>query len=223
MTPDELENKISGGCKQLRQIADDEQLRQFAWLLTELARWSVSVNLTAIRDIDDMISGHLLDSLSARPFLQGSSIVDIGTGAGFPGLPLAIAEPDRAFTLLDSNGKKISFVQHVVTKLGLGNVSPVKVRAEEYAPGNSFDTVIARALASVPKIIELGGHLAGEKGVLLALKGKYPAEELEQLERLPERWVWKTEEVSIPGLPQHSRHIIRLKKKAERREASQAL
>lgn len=222
VTPDELEKQIADGCKQLRQRADEQQLRQYGWLLTELGRWSARVNLTAIRDIDDMISGHLLDSLSARPFLQGSTIVDIGTGAGFPGLPLAIAEPDKAFTLLDSNGKKIRFVQHVVTKLGLGNVSPVKVRAEEYAPGNSFDTVIARALASVPKIIELGGHLAGEKGVLLALKGKYPAEELEQLERLPERWVWKTEEVSIPGLPQHSRHIIRLKKRAERREAPQA-
>ena len=100
-----------------------------------------------------------------------------------------------------------------MTKLGLGNVAPVKARSEDYEPDDPFDTVIARALASIPKIIGLGGHLAGEKGVLLALKGRYPAEELEQLEHLPERWAWKTEEVSIPGLPEHSRHIIRLIKK----------
>jgi 16S rRNA (guanine527-N7)-methyltransferase len=210
VTPDELRQKISDGCKALGQDASDEQLRQFAWLLTELEHWSRRVNLTAIRDIGDMIAGHLLDSLAVRPFLQGSTVIDIGTGAGFPGLPLAIAEPGRLFTLLDSNGKKIGFVQHVVTTLGLGNVTPVKSRSEDYAPDKRFDTVIARALATIPKIIGIGGHLAREKGVLLALKGKYPAEELVQLEYLRDRWAWKSEEVSIPGLPEHSRHIIRL-------------
>ena len=213
MTPDELRQKISDGCKALGQDASDEQLRQFAWLLTDLERWGRRVNLTAIRDIGDMIAGHLLDSLAVRPFLQGSTVIDIGTGAGFPGLPLAIAEPGRSFTLLDSNGKKISFVQHIVTKLGLGNVTAVKARSEDYAPDERFDTVIARALATIPKIIGLGGHLASEKGVLLALKGKYPADELEQLVHLPEQWAWKSEEVSIPGLPEHSRHIIRLTRK----------
>ena len=213
MTPEELRQKISEGCKALGQEAGDEQVRQFALLLTELEHWSGRVNLTAIRDIGDMISGHLLDSLSVRPFVLGSTVIDIGTGAGFPGLPLAIAEPDRSFTLLDSNGKKIGFVQHIVTKLGLDNVTPVKARSEDYVPDDLFDTVIARAVATIPKIIEIGGHLAAEKGVLLALKGRYPAEELEQLEHLPERWAWKIEEVSIPGLPEHSRHIIRLTKK----------
>ena len=106
MTPDELRQKIRDGCKALGQDVSDEQVCQFARLLTELERWSNRINLTAIRDIDGMISGHLLDSLAVRPFLQGSTVIDIGTGAGFPGLPLAIAEPDRSFTLLDSNGKK---------------------------------------------------------------------------------------------------------------------
>jgi 16S rRNA (guanine527-N7)-methyltransferase len=213
VTPDELRQKIRDGCKALGQDASDEQVRQFAWLLTELEHWGRRVNLTAIRDIGDMVAGHLLDSLAVRPFLQGSTVIDIGTGAGFPGLPLAIAEPGRSFTLLDSNGKKIRFVQHIVTKLGLDNVTPVKARSEDYAPDDRFDTVIARALATIPKIIGIGGHLASEKGVLLALKGKYPAEELEQLHQLPEQWIWKSEEVSIPGLPEHSRHIIRLTRK----------
>lgn len=212
MLSEELTKKISDGCKALGQIISDDQARQLALLLAELERWSARVNLTAIRDIDDMVSGHVLDSLAVRPFLQGSTVIDIGTGAGFPGLPLAIAEPDRTFTLLDSNGKKIAFVQHIVTKLALTNVTPVKARAEESAGGDEFDTVVARALASIPKIIELGGHLMGKKGVLLALKGKYPAEELEQLEHLPDRWAWKSEELLVPGLPLHSRHIIRLTK-----------
>ncbi len=211
MKPDELTQEISAGCEQLDQTVSDQQVAQFALLLTELERWGARVNLTAIRDIGEMISGHLLDSLAVRPFLHGTNIIDIGTGAGFPGLPLAIAEPKLAFTLLDSNGKKIGFVQHVVTTLGLANVTPVKARSENYAPVKLFDTGIARALASIPKIIELGGHLLDEKGVLLALKGKYPAAELEHV---PERWSWESEEVHVPGLPQHSRHIIRLSEKS---------
>lgn len=213
MRPDELTQEISAGCKQLGQAISDRQARQYALLLTELERWNARVNLTAIRDIAAMVSGHLLDSLAARPFLRGTAVIDIGTGAGFPGLPLAIAEPDRSFTLLDSNGKKIGFVRHAVNLLGLKNVTAVKARAEDYAPDDVFDTVTARALATVPKILELGGHLAGEKGVLLALKGRYPAAELEQTEQLPEDWAWKTDEVSVPGLPQHSRHIISLTKR----------
>lgn len=210
MTRDELRKKISAGCDELGQRTDAGQADQFATLLTELEHWSARVNLTAIRSIDKMISGHLLDSLAVRPFLQGNSIIDIGTGAGFPGLPLAIAEPERSFVLLDSNGKKIRFVQHIVSKLGLGNVRAVKARAEDYAAGETFDTVIARALATIPRIIELGGHLAGRKGVLLALKGRHPAAELEQVEKLLDPWNWKIDEISIPGLEQHSRHIVRL-------------
>jgi 16S rRNA (guanine527-N7)-methyltransferase len=210
VTQDDLKERIDEGCKKLTQQASAEQVQQYATLLTELERWGARVNLTAIRGVRDMIGAHLLDSLAVRPFLHGSNIIDIGTGAGFPGLPLAIAEPDRAFTLLDSNGKKIGFVQHIVTTLGLENVTPVKSRSEDYVSARPFDTVIARALASTPKLIELGGHLLGEKGVLLALKGKYPAEELEQVKNLPDRWSWETEKISIPGLTQHSRHIIRL-------------
>lgn len=212
MTRDKLKEKLADGCRKLDQQADAEQLRKYMALLTELERWSARVNLTAIRDIEQMISGHLLDSLAVRPFLRGPRLIDIGTGAGFPGLPLAIAEPTLGFTLLDSNGKKIRFVQHIVTMLGLENVTVVKARAENFVSADPFDTVIARALANIPKIIELGGHLLGEKGVLLALKGRYPAEELEHVVKLPDRWSFESEEISIPGLPQHSRHIIRLSK-----------
>lgn len=215
MTPEQLAQSIKDGCDAIAQEIDDDQLRKFVELLTELERWGAKVNLTAIRDIREMVGAHLLDSLAVGPFLRGNSAIDIGTGAGFPGLPLAIAHPRRSFALLDSNGKKINFVRHIVSRLGLGNVTAIKSRAQDYAPGHTFDTVIARALARIPKIIELGGHLAGEKSVLLALKGRYPAEELEQTKTMPEHWDFSVEKISIPGLENHSRHIVSLERRAQ--------
>jgi len=168
-------------------------------------RWNQRVNLTAIRDPDEMITGHLLDSLSVRPLLQGNDILDVGTGAGFPGLPLAIVEPQREFHLIDSNNKKIMFVQHIAGLLGLDNVTAAKARSEDYAPGYRFDTVIARALAALPKLVEIAGHHVREDGVFVALKGRYPAEELEEV---PEPWDYKVTELNVPGLKAGSRHAV---------------
>lgn len=213
MSPDQLAQAIADGCAELGQQPDVEQQQKYARLLLELERWGAKVNLTAIRNLDEMVSGHLLDSLAVRPQLHGSEIIDIGTGAGFPGLPLAIAEPAKHFVLLDSNGKKIAFVQHMVTLLGLKNVTATRSRAENYAPGRTFDTVIARALATIPRIIDVGGHLVGEKGIVLALKGKYPAAELEQTQALPDQWQATVDEIEVPGLEQHARHVVRLERK----------
>jgi 16S rRNA (guanine527-N7)-methyltransferase len=138
-------------------------------------------------------------------------VLDVGTGAGFPGLPLAIAEPSLHFTLLDSNNKKIMFVRHVAALLGLDNVEAVKGRGEDYAPGQRFDTVIARALAALPRLVEIAGHHVGEGGVFVALKGRYPAEELEQLNNTP--WDHVVTELHVPGLEQGSRHAVLLRKK----------
>jgi len=181
----------------------------YATLLGELERWNRKVNLTAIRDPQEMITGHLLDSLVARPFLEGARVLDVGTGAGFPGLPLAIVEPQREFILVDSNNKKIQFVQHVAGLLGLDNVTAVKARTEDYAPGDRFDTVIARAVAALPRLLEIAGHHVGEDGVFVALKGRQLAEELEQI---PVGWDYTVTELSVPGLESGSRHAVLMRR-----------
>ena len=182
---------------------------QFDVLLDELDRWNRKVNLTAIRDRSEMVTAHIVDSLVARPFLEGETILDVGTGPGFPGLPLAIVEPEREFTLLDSNNKKIMFVQHVAGLLGLANVRAVKGRGEDYAPGHRFDTVIARALAALPRLVEIAGHHVREDGVFVALKGRYPTEELEELTA---PWSYEVEELDVPGLESGSRHAVLLRR-----------
>lgn len=210
MNHGELAAKITTGTAALDQVLPAGAADKLATLLEELARWGQRVNLTAIRNIRDMVSAHVLDSLSVRPYLLGQTVLDVGTGAGFPGLPLAIVEPERRFELLDSNGKKIAFVQHMVGKLGLHNVTAIKVRAEDYAPDKRFDTVIARALTAIPRFIEISGHSLREDGALLALKGKYPAKELDEL---PADWKYDVIKLRVPGMEQHSRHLFVLKRR----------
>jgi 16S rRNA (guanine527-N7)-methyltransferase len=185
------------------------EARRFATLLSELERWNRKVNLTGVRDPAQMIAAHLLDSLVVRDLLHGVAVLDVGTGGGFPGLPLAIAEPDRDFHLLDSHGRKVQFVQHAAGLLGLRNVTPVHARAEDYAPGHRFDTVIARAVANVPRLLDIAGHHVGEDGVFVALKGRHPAEELEGL---PPEWGYDVVELEVPGLAAGSRHAVVLRR-----------
>ena len=203
-----MTKQIEHALAQLGQDLPQAAAGQFATLLDELGRWNQRVNLTAIRDRDEMVTGHLLDSLVVRPLLHGKRILDVGTGAGFPGLPLAICEPDRDFVLLDSNNKKIMFVQHVATLLGLSNVTACKARTQDYAPAERFDTVIARAVGPLARLVEMAGHHVGEDGVFVALKGRYPAEELQEL---PQRWTSVVQELAVPGLEAGSRHAVTLR------------
>jgi len=174
---------------------DAARLRQ---LLEELARWNNRFNLTGITDLESMVTHHLLDSLAVHRYLHGQSIADVGTGAGFPGLPLALVNPERRFTLIDSNGKKIRFVSHAVRTLGLMNVEPLQARVETLRPERPFDTVLARAFAPLPQLLEAVAPLCGSSTRVLAMKGKWPQSELEAL---PPLWrVAESHTLSVPGL-----------------------
>ena len=158
------------------------QLDQLLDFLALLIKWNKAYNLTAIRQPEEMARLHILDCLSALPYLQGSRIADIGTGAGLPGIPLAIFAPEKSFTLVDSNAKKTRFIQQAVLELALNNVTVHHARVEQFEPAQKFSTVIMRAFAEIPKIVQLTRHLLDKNGVLLAMKGQKPVQELQQIE-----------------------------------------
>lgn len=207
-----MTKKIQTAIDQLGLAFPDTAAQKLGALIAELAKWNRKVNLTAVSGSDEMITTHLLDSLAAARLLEGNTVLDVGSGAGFPGLPLAIAQPGRRFTLLDSNNKKVMFVQHVAGLLDLNNVIAVKARSEDYAPGHGFDTVIARALAALPRLVEIAGHHVGEDGVFVALKGRYPRAELERLKQLELPWSHAVTELHVPGFDKGSRHAVLLRR-----------
>lgn len=139
-----------------------------------LARWNRAFNLTAVRDPEEMVVRHLLDSLAIHPWVPAGRIADIGTGAGLPGIPLALALPDRTFTLVDSVGKKLRFVRQACRELGLDNVAPVHIRLEDFRPEQPFDAVVARALAPLERLAPLAAPLLAPGGSLLAMSGRDP-------------------------------------------------
>jgi 16S rRNA (guanine527-N7)-methyltransferase len=179
-------------------------------LLDELERWNRSYNLTAIEGREQMITHHLLDSLSVSPDLAGTRIADVGTGAGFPGLPLAVANPARQFTLIDSSAKKIRFVSHAAQLLGVDNVAARQARVEAMT-GAPFDTVVARAFAPLPRLLGQVAPLTGPDTRVLAMKGRWPQAEVDAL---PGGWrVSATREIVIPGL-EAARCVISLTRAA---------
>ncbi|MDT8320530.1 MAG: 16S rRNA (guanine(527)-N(7))-methyltransferase RsmG [Xanthomonadales bacterium] len=170
-----------------------------------LVHWNRRYNLTAVRNPAEMVTRHLLDSLVVLPWSDGELMLDAGTGAGLPGVPLAIARPQSRFLLLDSVGKKIRFLNHVKRELALDNVEPVQGRLESFRPVRRPDRIISRAFSDLASFASAARHLADRETRLLAMKGKYPASELEALPG----WlrVESVEELSVPGL-QEDRHLV---------------
>ncbi|HOU64769.1 MAG TPA: 16S rRNA (guanine(527)-N(7))-methyltransferase RsmG [Thermomonas sp.] len=171
-----------------------------------LARWNATYNLTAVRDPREMIAKHLLDSLAMQPFVRGlGTLADLGTGPGLPGIPLAIATPSLQVTLVESNGKKARFLREAIRQLKLENASVAESRIEAFKPGATFDAITARALATLPLILALGGHLVGGDGRLLAMKGVLPSEEIAAL---PAGWrLAAAHPLRVPGLV-GERHLV---------------
>jgi 16S rRNA (guanine527-N7)-methyltransferase len=170
-----------------------------------LSKWNRTFNLTAIREPSKLVSHHLLDSLAIISYLQPGSVIDVGSGAGLPGLPIAIAEPKRQIQLLDSNRKKVAFLNQAVLELGLTNVNVVDQRVENYQPSAKFQNVVSRAFSDLADFTALAGHLCANDGRLLAMKGLHPHEEIA---RLPENWV--AEQVFSLAVPQleATRHLV---------------
>jgi 16S rRNA (guanine527-N7)-methyltransferase len=173
--------------------------------LALLKRWNSTYNLTAVRETKDMLTHHLLDSLAIIPHLRGVSWLDVGSGAGLPGLPVAIANRDASVVLLDSSHKKTSFLQQAVIELGLRNVSVACARVEEWEPRRQFDVVVSRALADLREFVALAGRHCMRGGVIAAMKGVYPHEELTQVP--PDYRLQNVLELEVPGLNAR-RHLV---------------
>lgn len=156
-----------------------QQLLDFVALLD---KWNRAYNLTSVRDPNEMVVKHIMDSLVVSPYLQGEQFIDVGTGPGLPGLPLAIVHPDKQFVLLDSLGKRITFIKNAVRQLGLNNVEAVQSRVEAYQ-GRQFDGVLSRAFASLKDMTDWCYHLPSASGQFYALKGQYHAEELAEISK----------------------------------------
>ena len=196
---------LMAGARELAVSLNEGAAATLLRLLDELERWNRAYNLTAITDRAEMLTHHLLDSLSVAPFVQGSTLADVGTGAGFPGLPLALLAPQRRCVLIDSNGKKQRFVAHAARTLGLTNVEALQARVEEVRPSQPFDTVVARACAALPQLLEWVAPLCGPTTRVLAMKGRLPDGEIAAV---PPSWVIEqTLPLAVPGLNEE-RHLI---------------
>lgn len=169
-----------------------------------LEKWNRTYNLTAVRDPEQMVTRHLLDSLAVMPYVHGSRALDIGTGAGLPGIPLALVLPNTHFTLLDSNAKKTRFVTQTAHALGLINVDVVQTRVEKFQPAEKFTTLLTRAFASIPDMLVATRHLCAPGGRWLAMKGVFPQEELAAI---PAEFAAQARPLRVPGL-EAARHVV---------------
>ena len=174
-----LENLLTQAEIQLTDLQKD-QLIQLVQLLN---KWNKAYNLTSVRDPQEMLVKHILDSIVVSSYLQGDRFIDVGTGPGLPGLPLAIINPTKQFVLLDSLGKRISFIRNAVRELGLTNVEPVLSRVEEYQSEQKFDGVLSRAFASLKDMTDWCYHLPKQDGYFYALKGIYHEDEVQELDK----------------------------------------
>ena len=197
---------LTEGCKALGISLQPEQRQKMVSHLELLSKWNRRLNLTAVRSYRDLTSHHILDSLSINSYLRGTTLLDIGTGAGFPGLPLATLNPDLEVTLLDSRNKRIEFLRHVISINGIENVVLEHCRIENFRPTRKFDTLAARAFTSLAEMVSLCEGLLVSGTRLLAQKGRYPQQELDSLPAKIQSNV-TVEKLAVPFLDAE-RHLV---------------
>lgn len=201
-------NKLSRLLDEAGISLTDHQKTQLVAYVDMLHKWNKAYNLTSVRDPAEMVVRHILDSIVVAPYLQGQRFIDVGTGPGLPGIPLAIVLPDAHFTLLDSLGKRVRFLRQVQHELKLENITPVQSRVEVYPSEPPFDGVISRAFASLNDMVSWCHHLPGEKGRFYALKGQLPEDEIASL---PDDFsVESVEKLRVPQL-EGERHLVIIK------------
>ena len=176
-----LAPELARGLAELQLNLDSGIQQKMLAYVALLEKWNQVYNLTAVRNPQQMLYAHLLDSLAVLPYLPAGTIVDVGSGAGLPGIPIALARPDAPITLLDSNHKKASFLREAVMQLGIENIAVVCRRVEEFLPAEKFAVVISRAFSDLAEFLRLTRHLCAPGGKFLAMKGLLPYEELNQL------------------------------------------
>jgi 16S rRNA (guanine527-N7)-methyltransferase len=198
---------LTAGASDMGIVLGAAPAEQLLRVVDELEAANAQFNLTAIRDRPGMLRKHILDSLSLHAYLRGNRIADVGTGAGFPGLPLAILNPQRRFALIEATGKKARFVAQTAERIGCRNVEVVHARAESHRPFELFDTVAARALSSLADFVAYAGHLCAPGGRMLAMKGKRPDDEVSAV---PKSFrVIAVHRLKLPGLDDE-RHLVEL-------------
>lgn len=201
-------NKLSHLLDEAGISLTDHQKTLLVAYVDMLHKWNKAYNLTSVRDPAEMVVRHILDSIVVAPYLQGQRFIDVGTGPGLPGIPLAIVLPDAHFTLLDSLGKRVRFLRQVQHELKLENITPVQSRVEAYPSEPPFDGVISRAFASLNDMVSWCHHLPGEKGRFYALKGQLPEDEIASL---PDDFnVESVEKLRVPQL-EGERHLVIIK------------
>lgn len=208
----DLRARLVSGAAELGVPLEEGQVDALLAYLRLLGRWSRAYNLTSVIEPGEMVVRHLLDSLAVAPFVQGRRCLDVATGAGLPGLVLAVAGPAREWTLLDSNGKKARFCRQVVLELGLKQVEVVQSRVEDYLPERPFDTVTARAWAPLVEVVGRVSRLVAAGGRILALKGVLPEAELAGLANPP--GPVSVHRLQVPGLAA-ARHLVVVRVDAE--------
>jgi 16S rRNA (guanine527-N7)-methyltransferase len=203
-----LSGQLASGCEKLGLHLSEETRGKLLAYIALIHKWNKVYNLTAIRDPKSMLTHHILDSLSVVPHIHGKTLLDVGCGAGLPGIPLALAKPDLQVTMLDSSHKKTTFVQQALIELGIGNAGVKCDRVEALNVNEKYDVVISRAFSDLAEFVKLAGHLVAEGGRMAAMKGVYPHEELALLPANAE--LEKVIPLTVPGL-EANRHLIMIK------------
>jgi len=205
----ELDRRLANGAAEIGLSLGRGERDKLLEYLALLEKWNQVYNLTAIRDREKMVSGHLLDCLAVIPYVTGARVLDAGSGAGFPGIPIALARPEFQVVLLDSNHKKAAFLRQAVADLQLNNATVVCERVETWLASEKFDCIISRAFAEIAEFIALTGHLLAPGGVFAAMKGVHPYEEIE---RLPADFrVRQVHAFAVPGLGAE-RHLVMIER-----------